>query len=79
MVVPRMKEAIKLELLRAENSEYVSEWFNGYQTTIVEKRITSPEQLVIIDEAGTFIGYGNRRKAVATKGKNAGRGERGET
>ena len=58
--------------------EYVREWFNGYQTTIVEKGITSPEQLVIIDEAGTFIGYGNRRKVAATKGKNAGRAEREE-
>ena len=77
-VVPRMKEAIKLERLRAENPEYIREWFNGYQTTILEKGITSPEQLVIIDEAGTFIGYGNRRKVVATKGKNAGRGEREE-
>ena len=33
---------------------------------------------MIIDEAGSFIGYGNRRKVVATKGETAGCGKREE-
>ena len=77
-VAYRMKEATKLERLRAENPESVKRWFEKYVDTIGKLGITSKDQVAIIDEAGTFIGYGNRRKVVGTKGKKAGRGEREE-
>ena len=78
-VAYRMKEATKLERLRAENPESsVKGWFEKYVDTIGKLGITSKDQVAIINEAGTFIGYGNRRKVVGTKGKKARRGEREE-
>ena len=77
-VVTRWKEAVKLERLYAENPESVERWFNRYKQFLSDKGIEDPEQIVIIDEAGTFIGYGNRRRVVASKGKAASRGEREE-
>ena len=65
-IVPHMKEAIKLERVRAEDPTYVKEWFDGYQQTLSGKGIKEADQIVIIDEAGTSIGYGNGRK-VSTK------------
>ena len=77
-VVTRWKEAVKLERLYAENPEAVERWFNRYKQFLSDKGIEDPEQIVIIDEAGTFIGYGKRRRVVASKGKAASRGEREE-
>ena len=46
--------------------------------SLSDKGSEDPEQIVIIDDGGTFIGYGNRRRVVASKGKAASRRQREE-